>query len=408
MNIDDATLPNLGAAERAGSSAAPRSIDVPEAMLATLIVTLSGVIFAFDVVTPADHVSVSFLYAIPLFVAVFGRAQPVYLYAAAATVLSTAGIFIQPPDDILPAAYYANRAIAVTVLWIVAGLVATRKKAEALIRSGFEEEKRKSEHRRRFLDVLSHEIGTSLTTIDGQAFRLRKLAGGHSTGDVASRADKIRNAVRHIETMVRRVQLASEAGQRALQPRLAPVDLRSLIGDAVQALRDDALAARIEIDIKALPAAVQADCYMLRQVIDNLLSNAVKYSPAGAPIRIVGCTGPGRVEIAVIDRGRGVPKDEQAMLFDPYYRASNSRGVHGAGIGLYVCERFVTSHGGTIDIRSTLGEGTTVTVRIPVAARTSNAATPSAKTSSNKTSSNETSSNETSREVDAEAAHPVH
>ena len=55
------------------------------------------------------------------------------------------------------------------------------------------------------------------------------------------------------------------------------------------------------------------------------------------------------------------------MLFDPYYRASNSRGVHGAGIGLYVCERFVTSHGGTIDFRSELGAGTVVTVRIPIA-----------------------------------------
>lgn len=369
MSVDDATLPNLGVPDGAVRPASRRSLNMSETALAAFIVTLSGVIFAFDVVTPADHVSVSFLYAIPLFVAGFGRAQPVYLYAAVATALSTAGIFIQPPEDISPAAFYANRAIAVTALWIVAGLVATRKKAEALIRAGFEEEKRKSEYRRRFLDVLSHEIGTSLTTIDGQAFRLRKLAGDHSAAGVATRADKIRGAVRHIETMVRRVQLASEAGQRALQPRFAPVDLRSLIGEAVQQIHDAGQAGRIETDLDGLPAAVQADCYMLRQMIDNLLSNAVKYSPAGAPIRIVGRTARGKAEIAVIDRGRGVPAGEQSMLFDPYYRASNSRGVHGAGIGLYVCERFVTSHGGTIDFRSELGAGTVVTVRIPIAAK---------------------------------------
>jgi len=368
MSIDDATLPNSATASHEPAKPARGIFDGPETVLAALIVGMSGVIFAFDVVTPADHVSVSFLYAIPLFVAIYGRAQPVYLYAALGTALSMLGIFIQPPEDVLPASFYANRAIAVTALWIVAGFVATRRKAEALVRAGLKDEKRKSEYRRRFLDVLSHEIGTSLTAIDGHAFRLRKLAGGVPAIDVVARADKIRNAVRHIETLVRRVQLASEAGQRALHPRIAAFDLRALIGEVVQRLREAGEGERIETDLGGLPERVQADCYMLQHVMENLLSNAVKYSSPGTPIRVVGRTAPGHVEIAVIDRGRGVPQDEQTMLFSPYYRASNSRGIHGAGIGLYVCERFVTSHGGTIEMQSELGAGSIITVRLPIEA----------------------------------------
>jgi signal transduction histidine kinase len=369
MSVDDATLPAVGTANRPHRAAARWALDIPETALAVFVVVAFGVVFAFDVVTPADHVSLSFLYAIPLFAAVLGHAQPVYLYAALATALSTLGIFIQPPNDLPPEAFYLNRAIAVTALWIVAGLVATRKTAEALIRSGLEEERRKSEYQRRFLDVLSHEIGTSLTTIDGQAFRLRKLAGTQSTADVASRAEKIRGAVRRIESVVQRVQLASEAGQPALQPSFAAIDLRTIIDEAVQQFRDSGQAPAIETDLSGLPAIVHADPYMLRQVIDNLVSNAIKYSPPGAPVRIAGRTVSGQAEFSVIDRGRGVPDAELTMLFGPYYRASNSRGVHGAGIGLYVCERFVASHGGTIDFRSALGMGTTVTVRIPLAAR---------------------------------------
>jgi signal transduction histidine kinase len=370
MSAEDVTLPAFGATQGRQPQTASGTRHISEVALGAFIVLLSGIIFAFDVVTPSDHVSICFLYAIPLFLTVFGQAQPVYLYAALATALSALGILFLPPDDIPTVAFYANRAIAVAALWIVAGLLATRKKAEALTRANLEEETRKAEYRRRFLDVLSHEIGTSLTTIDGQAFRLRKLAAAPKPSDISVRAEKIRQAVQHIKAIVQRVQLASEAGQRTLRARRMAVNLHALIGEAVQQARDSQPAPPIEIDIAGLPRTVRADPDMLKQVIDNLLSNAIKYSPPDAPIRIAGRGGDEAVTISVADRGRGIPEDEQKMLFGPYYRARNSRGVHGAGIGLYVCERYIASHGGTIDIDSKLDQGTTVTVRLPTGTKT--------------------------------------
>jgi signal transduction histidine kinase len=70
--------------------------------------------------------------------------------------------------------------------------------------------------------------------------------------------------------------------------------------------------------------------------------------------------------LSIVDRGRGIPEDETTKLTEPYYRAQNARGVHGTGLGLYVTARYVASHAGAMDIKSELGAGTTVTVRIPI------------------------------------------
>jgi signal transduction histidine kinase len=70
--------------------------------------------------------------------------------------------------------------------------------------------------------------------------------------------------------------------------------------------------------------------------------------------------------LSITDRGRGIPPAEKSSLFEPYYRASNSRGVPGTGIGLYVVRRYVSAHGGAIEIESDLDVGTTLTVRLPI------------------------------------------
>lgn len=365
LAVEDIPLPQTGSPEHDRTTKSGRYGLAYDTAIAGAILTLFCIIFAFDAVTPADHVSICFLYAIPIFVSVFGNSQPVFVYALLGTALSLLGTFIQPPAGSLES-FYGNRAVAVAVLWITASLIATRQKAHALIAERFEEEKRKSEYRRRFLDVLSHEIGTSLTTIDGQAFRLRKIAANSDSPDIRSRAEKIRNAVQHIKSVVHQVQLASEAGQRALQPQCCSMNLRRLVEEAAQHVRESGAAAQaLTTDLDGLPETIWGDPYMLRQVVDNLISNAIKYSPPDSPIRVTGRRDPGVAVISVTDCGRGIPADEQPLLFGPYYRASNSRGVHGAGIGLFVCERFVASHGGTIAIESSLGQGATVTVRLP-------------------------------------------
>lgn len=342
------------------SPSARSGISTKEWLIFAVVLILMVTVFVADIFTTPDHVTICFIYAAIIFLSIFSFYRSAYIAAAVATAFSIAGSFANPPDEAISVVFFANRAIAIAAQWIVAWLVTTRKDAEALMRADLEEQTASAETRRRFIDVLSHEIGTSLTTIDGQAFLLRR------TLDQAdhARAEKIRGAVRHIQAIVQQVQLASEVGERASEMHAVPVDLRRLIEDLFVDV--DTSGVSLSADLSGLPETMQGDPDMLRQVVGNVLSNAIKYSPSGGDVKIKGETKDGRALLSIADHGRGIAPDERERVFAPYYRARNSRGVHGAGIGLYVARKFVENHRGTIQVDGAPGGGTVVTISLPV------------------------------------------
>ena len=337
------------------------TISLKEWLVFALVMLLMVLVLAADIETTPDHVTICFIYAAITFLSIFSFYRSAYIAAAVATLFSVLGSFINPPVEALSVVFFANRAIAIVSQWVVAILVTTRKNAETLMRADLEEQTASAETRRRFINVLSHEIGTSLTTIDGQAFLLRRTLVQADQ----LRADKIRGAVGHIQAIVQQVQLASEVGERASDMTAEPVDLRRLLEDLFVDL--DTRVVSLKADLDALPDAIQGDPDMLRQILGNVLSNAIKFSAAGGEVRIAGDSKDGQAVLTVIDNGRGVAPDERDKIFEPYYRARNSRGVHGAGIGLYVARKFVENHGGTITIDGAIDAGTTVTISLPVA-----------------------------------------
>lgn len=339
-------------------------ISTREWLVFALVLALMGTVFLADIETTPDHVTICFIYAAIIFLSIFSFYRSAYIAAAVATLFSISGSFANPPDEALSVVFFANRAIAIAAQWVVAVLVTTRKDAEALMRSDLAEQTANAEKRRRFLDVLSHEIGTSLTTIDGQAFLLRRTL---DSADQA-RSDKIRGAVRHIQAIVQQVQLESEAGERVSDMRNEPVQLRRLLEDLFVDV--DTRAVSFSADLSGLPDTIRGDPDMLRQIVGNVLSNAIKFSPPQGEVSIKGESKDGYAILTVSDRGRGIAPEEREKIFEPYYRARNSRGIHGAGIGLYVARKFVEHHGGSIRIDGDVGAGAVVTIRLPARART--------------------------------------
>lgn len=331
-----------------------------EWLVFALVMALMATVLLADIETTPDHVTICFIYAAIIFLSIFSFYRSAYIAAAVATLFSILGSFANPPDDSLSFVFFANRAIAIAAQWVVAVLVTTLKHAESLMRADLAEQTANAEKRRRFLDVVSHEIGTSLTTIDGQAFLLRRSLQGADQ----ARAEKIRGAVRHIQAIVQQVQLESEAGERASDMRHEPVKLRRLIEDLLVDI--DIRGVSFNADLAGLPETVVGDPDMLRQVVANVLSNAIKFSPPGGDVKVRGESRDGQAVLTVSDCGRGIAPDEREKIFEPYYRARNSRGVHGAGIGLYVARKFVEHHRGTIRIDGALGAGTLVTICLPV------------------------------------------
>ena len=115
-----------------------------------------------------------------------------------------------------------------------------------------------------------------------------------------------------------------------------------------------------------LPALV-ADPAMLRRVIDNLLDNAAKYSEAPAPVELAAEGDGASLRVSVRDEGIGVEPQDVPRLFTPFFRTdrSRARGTGGVGLGLALAKRIVEAHGGTIEVESRPGLGTTVRFRVP-------------------------------------------
>lgn len=331
-------------------------------VLANVVSTAS--VFILDAVTPAENVSVCFAYAIPIILTLLDGGRRVFLYATVATVLSVLGFFIQPLDEAITWSFAANRVIAIATQWAVAFLVRYRVAMEEALNRSLDEQRDEVERQRRFVAMLSHEVRTPLTVMDGQAYRILKRSGSMARGDIAARAQKIRDAAVRIDRIIAAILASASVQRNDLRADVRPVDLKRLLRDVIQnAAESDA--ALVSADLEGLPERIEGDQMLLFQVFENILANAVKYSPPGTPIAVYGLRRGHEVVVSVADRGTGIGAEDLPNLFMPYYRGSNSRGVPGTGMGLHLVERFVAAHGGKVSIDSRPGEGTTVTVRLP-------------------------------------------
>ncbi len=156
----------------------------------------------------------------------------------------------------------------------------------------------------------------------------------------------------------------------------ATVDLRELVAETVNVFRTSRgeRGREVEMTIAEERHAVQGDRAQLSQLIHNLIGNSVKYGRPGTPIRVTLNAGPnGMSRLSVADEGEGIGPDHLPRLTERFYRVDSgrSRAMGGTGLGLAIVKHIVERHRGRLDIASTLGKGTTITVLLPPAAEDS-------------------------------------
>ncbi len=210
--------------------------------------------------------------------------------------------------------------------------------------------------------MLAHDFKGPLTTIVGFA-------------DVLADDDRFDHEARQYLGMISSsaMRLASLATDTLALSRLEHNELALTLGsvDLVVLVRDVVRVFSVTrtIDLRVLGGnlVVSGDAARLRQVLENLIGNAIKYSPGGEPVEVVLRARQGGVEIGVRDRGIGIPESERAKLFGRFARASNARalGIGGTGFGLYLAKTIVELHGGTIDVESVEGKGSTFRIYVP-------------------------------------------
>ncbi|WP_425440856.1 sensor histidine kinase [Polyangium sorediatum] len=143
------------------------------------------------------------------------------------------------------------------------------------------------------------------------------------------------------------------------------MDLTTLACEAVDGLQHQITAAGCTVELVASePVVGRWDRFRIEQVFINLLTNAIKYG-MGKPITVGARRVGPRAEFWVEDRGMGIPKEDQARIFERFERAVSSRSFGGLGLGLYIARQIVEAHGGTIRVCSEPGHGATFTVELP-------------------------------------------
>ncbi|MEU7138993.1 HAMP domain-containing sensor histidine kinase [Nocardia sp. NPDC046473] len=231
--------------------------------------------------------------------------------------------------------------------------------------------KRSEAKMRQFVADASHELRTPLTTIRGFAELYRQGA----TTDPDLFMDRIERESQRMGILVEDLlMLARLDAQRPLEQ--GQVDLLAVASDAVHSARAMAAAAhpngssrRIELEIETGEGTLEVtgDETRLRQVLANLLNNALTHTPPDASVAVRLTPTADEVLLEVADTGPGLPADEADRIFERFYRTDNSRArtSGGTGLGLSIVQALVSAHGGTVDVRSTEGVGTTFTVRLP-------------------------------------------
>ncbi|MBL8728106.1 MAG: PAS domain-containing protein [Planctomycetes bacterium] len=232
--------------------------------------------------------------------------------------------------------------------------------------------KRLESLRRDFVANVSHELKTPLAAIQGFVETVlddpdMPVATRHRFLErIARQADRLTTLVGDLLTLSR---LDDHA---AIEPPPEPCDLVAVVRDIVRDLGP--LAERRGLHLQAaLPAhslPVRADREALRQVGGNLVDNAIKYTPAGGRVTVQVTSAAGRALLEVRDTGIGLSPEDQARVFERFYRVdrARSRDLGGTGLGLSIVKNTVLNLGGDVGVRSELGQGSTFWVALPLGA----------------------------------------
>lgn len=222
--------------------------------------------------------------------------------------------------------------------------------------------------RRRLLANLVHELGRPLGALRAAVDALRSGA----TADPVLRDELLLGMEQHLEQMDPLLDDLAHmhgqiVGQRALDRRLTAIS--DWLPPLLLPLRAQAVEKEIAWSTDVDPAlpALSIDPDRLGQAVGNLVSNAIKYTPPGGSIAVTATQAEGTVQIAVTDTGSGIGAEEQARIFEPFYRSrAQRRFPQGLGLGLSIARDLVTAHGGQLQLESEPGVGSTFTIVLPI------------------------------------------
>jgi signal transduction histidine kinase len=243
-------------------------------------------------------------------------------------------------------------------------LVISRELREAEDRAARRDAERRKEQ---FLAMIGHELRNPLAPIV-TALELLRMRGADSDHEIAV----IRRQVEHLQRLVDDLLDVARITRGDFPLRRGTVDLGEVVARAIEMASPliDQRHHRLVVDAPLGQVFVDGDKDRLAQVVANLLTNAAKYTPPTGEIRVTAATDAECATISVADTGVGIPAELQPFVFEAFVQGKQTidRGQGGLGLGLAIVKSLVALHGGEIALASTPGDGSTLTVRLPLIA----------------------------------------
>jgi PAS domain S-box-containing protein len=223
---------------------------------------------------------------------------------------------------------------------------------------------------RQFLAVAAHELRSPLAGVVAAADFLQRHIGEQNALTERQRhaLHVLTDQATHLRHLADTLLDVSRVGGEQLAIVRRPVNLGTLVQQLVVEIQPIVTHHTLIVSSPGEPVIVEGDYERLAQVLRNLIQNAIVYSPAGGSIAVKLEQQGAMATLAVTDRGIGISAAAQAKLFEPFYRAGNAAQLYaeGLGIGLYVVYEIARRHGGSVEVESAEGQGSTFTIRLPL------------------------------------------
>lgn len=247
--------------------------------------------------------------------------------------------------------------------------VTERRRLEATERQVAERRREYMQMQREFISMVSHEFRTPLTAIQGTHYLLSKKLNVDSkpdSDDLKRMLNLQERALTTLKELVDQVLLLNRIEHMTTDTEPVPTNLREFLSRVVEgfnlSMEGDRVVLESELPRDWAPAFNEG---LMRAALENLISNGLKYSPVDSRVRVLARQNQAGWSLEVIDQGRGIPAEQHAKLFAPFFRASNVGSVPGTGLGLTIVKRVVDFHSGKVAFASAAGSGTTFTLTFP-------------------------------------------
>ena len=234
-------------------------------------------------------------------------------------------------------------------------------------RKTVEELRRLSALRADFVSLVSHELRTPMAAVIGSARTLQQRWRELSPDQRESFLSLIGDETSRLAALIADVLDTSRIEAGTFSYAFADVDVGELVRESVAAGNVGQDEVEVQVELRETLPRIRADRERLRQVLTNLIDNAIKYSPTGQVVDVRAYTSDGGIRIDVEDRGPGIAKEDQKLIFEKFGRVG-SGGAHkpGTGLGLFIARSIAEAHGGWVDVQSSPNRGALFTLALPV------------------------------------------